>query len=59
MDSKQKASCSFKGNAPFERKGYICLYSKNTLRNYYFRNPTREESRLGYTAERYRCPKYF
>jgi hypothetical protein len=57
--SKEQAESGFIGFAPFHRKGYLCLYSKNTMKNYYFKNPKPLSTHFAYVAERGSCPSYF
>jgi hypothetical protein len=57
--SAKIAASGFIGKQPFDKKGYICLYSKNTMKNYYFKNPVQDLKRYAWIAERGSCPNYF
>ena len=43
----------------WSKKGYIGLYSKNSLKIYYFRNPIECIDRYGWIAERRSVPSQF
>jgi len=57
--AEEKAKNSFIGKEPFTRKGFLCLYNKNSNRNYYFKSPVKKENSYAWIAERKNCPDYF
>ncbi len=56
--NKKVSDASFIGKYKVTDKR-IVLFNKNELVNYYFSNPVKTISRLGYIAERSTCPNYF
>ena len=56
---EKNAKNSFVGELPFQNKGYLTLFNKNSLTNVKFKNPKKMKTHFAYEAEIDKIPKYF